>query len=158
MRHGGVEVRNIRLIVAFPADSSAQWIWSANADGDDVVYVRKVFYLTDPLNPDSDDDGLLDGVDAAPLDPSLSESLDTDGDGIADAYDTFPEDASEATDNDSDGIGDNTDNCFRVANAAQADADQNGIGDLCELNTVVNALTDEALKLCVNDLSSSSCG
>ena len=40
---------------------------------------------TDPLNPDTDGDGTLDGEDDAPLNPN--EEVDTDGDGIADPYD-----------------------------------------------------------------------
>ena len=62
---------------------------------------------TDPLDPDSDDDGLSDGEEnTLGTDPN---NPDTDGDGIPDNEDDFPLDASETTDTDGDGIGDNTD-------------------------------------------------
>jgi hypothetical protein len=50
---------------------------------------------TDPLNPDSDGDGVSDGSDAFPLD--ATETLDTDGDGIGNNTDT---------DDDNDGVPD----------------------------------------------------
>ncbi|MDD3814727.1 MAG: thrombospondin type 3 repeat-containing protein [Desulfocapsaceae bacterium] len=37
-------------------------------------------------------------------------------------------------DSDNDGISDDTDNCPDVANPDQADADGDGIGDVCDLN------------------------
>ena len=43
------------------------------------VYVDPTDTGTDPLNPDTDADGAIDGSDAFPLDPT--ETLDTDGDG-----------------------------------------------------------------------------
>ena len=43
--------------------------------------------------PDSDLDGVVDSVDAFPLD--ANEQYDTDGDGVGDNADAFPEDASE---------------------------------------------------------------
>lgn len=73
--------------------------------------------MTDPVI-DTDGDGVADGADAFPNDPS--ESVDTDGDGtgdnadpdddndgVADLRDAFPLDPSESADSDGDGIGDN---------------------------------------------------
>ncbi len=74
---------------------------------------------------DSDNDGVKDYYDAAPLDPRISfvsSARDQDGDGVPDANDpdkdndgfdndddAFPLDASEWLDTDGDGIGNNTD-------------------------------------------------
>jgi subtilisin family serine protease len=63
---------------------------------------------------DDDNDGVLDGDDAFPLDPT--ESADTDGDGIGDNADLFPNDPLETVDTDGDGIGDNGD-AFPLAHA-----------------------------------------
>ncbi len=74
----------------------------------------------DCMDPDDDNDGMLDNQDAFPLDPS--ESIDTDrdrignnadtdddNDGVLDNQDTFPLDPSESIDTDRDGIGNNAD-------------------------------------------------
>ncbi|MDH5389217.1 MAG: FG-GAP-like repeat-containing protein [Gammaproteobacteria bacterium] len=74
----------------------------------------------DACDSDDDNDGVIDGNDAFPLD--AAESVDTDGDlignnadtdddgdGVADGSDAFPLDATETVDTDKDGIGDNTD-------------------------------------------------
>ena len=74
---------------------------------------------------DSDNDGLEDYYDAAPLDPRISfvsAARDLDGDGVPDSNDpdkdndgfdndddAFPRDSSEWLDNDGDNVGNNTD-------------------------------------------------
>jgi hypothetical protein len=81
-------------------------------------------------DPDDDDDGVLDGADAFPLD--AGESVDTDGDGtgnnadpdddndgVLDGADAFPLDAGESADTDGDGTGNNAD----------ADDDNDGVLD-----------------------------
>ena len=45
---------------------------------------------TSVTDPDSDDDGFMDGIDAFPLDPS--EWIDSDMDGVGDNGDAFPND------------------------------------------------------------------
>jgi len=65
---------------------------------------------------------------AGPSDP------DVDGDGLADACDTDPLDGPLA-DADGDGIPNGSDNCPLIVNPDQADADQNGVGDVCEVGT-----------------------
>ncbi|MDA9570094.1 leucine-rich repeat domain-containing protein [Porticoccaceae bacterium] len=107
---------------------------------------------TNPLNPDSDFDGTLDGLDAFPLDNT--ESLDTDTDGIGnnadtdddndghfDLLDAFPLDANEWMDSDSDGIGNNADtdddndsvldeeDAFPYTALESVDTDGDGVGD-----------------------------
>lgn len=64
----------------------------------------------DACDPDDDNDTVLDGDDAFPLDPT--EWADTDGDGV----------------------GDNADNCVSMANGGQADLDGDGEGNRCDLD------------------------
>ncbi|NDG64828.1 MAG: cartilage oligomeric matrix protein, partial [Planctomycetes bacterium] len=95
------------------------------------------------IDDDDDGDGVVDSVDAFPLD--ASESVDTDGDGIGnnadqdddgdgadDATDGCSLDANKSapgqcgcgiadTDSDSDGVANCVDNCVAVANPTQAD-------------------------------------
>ena len=60
---------------------------------------------------------------------------DDDNDGVGDSVDAFPFDQSESSDSDSDGFGDNAaDNCPFVWNADQADFDGDGMGDACDLD------------------------
>lgn len=76
---------------------------------------------TDPSNPDSDGDGVKDGLDAFPLDPT--ESADFDKDGIGDNADL---------DDDNDNVPDLIDNCPFVVNPHQADTDDDGVGNACQ--------------------------
>jgi len=71
---------------------------------------------TDPDDPDSDDDGLLDGEE------------DLDADGALDADETDPAD----DDSDDDGSDDGTDNCPLEYNPDQDDLDGDGFGDDCD--------------------------
>ena len=79
----------------FPVDSSAQWIWSAGLKSDSAIYTRKEFYFTEPLESDTDGDGVSDRDDDFPLD--VTETIDTDSDGIGN---------NEDTDDDNDGFPD----------------------------------------------------
>ncbi|HUU94596.1 MAG TPA: carboxypeptidase regulatory-like domain-containing protein [Phycisphaerae bacterium] len=80
------------------------------------------------LQPDADNDGIIDDVDNCPT-TANADQADTDGDGIGDACD----------------------NCPAVANPDQADADGDGIGDVCEptdgtlAGTVTNSLSGSAI-------------
>ena len=56
---------------------------------------------------DTDGDGVPDGADAFPDDPT--EWADTDGDNIGDNSDVFPDDPTEWQDTDGDSVGDNAD-------------------------------------------------
>lgn len=59
-------------------------------------------------------------------------AVDTDGDGVVDSLDAFPLNALETTDTDGDGVGDNADNAPLIANPDQADLDQDGIADVLD--------------------------
>jgi len=70
----------------------------------------------DPGGVDSDNDGISDALEVAfGSDPQVSTST-----------------PSEPNDADFDGIADSNDNCPAVANADQADADNDGAGDVCD--------------------------
>ena len=75
---------------------------------------------------DTDGDGVNDGDDAFPSDPS--ESADADSDGVGDNADAFPSDPNESADADSDGVGDNAD-AFDDDPNESADTDSDGVGD-----------------------------
>ena len=121
-------------------------------DDDGLLDTYEPFFGTNPLIPDSDFDGTLDGLDAFPLDNT--ESLDTDTDGIGnnadtdddgdghfDLLDAFPLDANEWMDSDLDGVGNNADtdddndgvlddeDAFPYTASESVDTDGDGVGD-----------------------------
>jgi len=113
--------------------------------------------LDDDSDPDVDNDGVENSVDAFPYDPA--ESLDIDGDGLGDRADiatmgagvdtqnATPDDDGDGffnfedvcatvadpaqTDSDGDGAGNACDNCPAIPNADQADSVGNGVGNAC---------------------------
>ena len=78
------------------------------------------------LDADGDEDGVVDGLDVFPEDPT--EWVDSDGDGVGDNADEFPQDASEISDSDGDSVGDNQD-AFPDNPSQQTDSDGDGYGD-----------------------------
>ena len=93
--------------------------------------------------PDTDNDGVVDPVDAFPDDPEEhadfdgdgigdKSDMDDDGDGVADADDLFPLDSLDWADTDSDGVGDNAD-AFPNDPAETFDTDGDGVGDNSDL-------------------------
>jgi hypothetical protein len=125
------------------ADKSVVLRLTGDADGDG---------LNDMIDPDDDNDGYPDNVDAFPNDPN--EWRDTDGDGIGDnadpdddndgyldTVDAFPRNPNEWSDTDNDGIGDNSDpdidgdgylnsnDAFPYDATEWRDTDHDGIGD-----------------------------
>ncbi|MCP4248577.1 MAG: hypothetical protein GY778_16125, partial [bacterium] len=78
--------------------------------------------IPDVCEDDTDGDGFIDGCDECPGEDDL---LDTDGDDVADCLDNCPDDA----------------------NADQLDSDNNGLGDACEEEEIVdcnsNGVADE---------------
>ncbi|MCP4472524.1 MAG: hypothetical protein GY815_17910, partial [Gammaproteobacteria bacterium] len=108
--------------------------------------------IPDSVDPDDDNDGVLDVDDAFPLDSTESVDTDSDGignnadtdddnDGVLDADDAFPLDSTESVDTDSDGIGNNADpdddndgvldaaDAFPLDSTESADTDGDGIGN-----------------------------
>jgi hypothetical protein len=125
------------------ADQSVVLRLAGDADGDG---------LNDMIDPDDDNDGYPDTIDAFPNDPN--EWRDTDGDGIGDnadpdddndgyldTVDKFPYNPNEWNDTDNDGIGDNSDpdidgdgylngnDAFPYDPTEWRDTDHDGIGD-----------------------------
>jgi len=92
--------------------------------------------------PDRDRDGIPDDSDNCPDVPNVRQ-FDRDDDLVGDACDACPDDPDKIKlgacgcgtpddDTDGDGVPDCADNCPANANADQADADDDGIGDVCD--------------------------
>ena len=91
---------------------------------------------TDALN-DSDGDGVCTADDNCPLIQNADQS-DIDADGLGDLCDACPDDADN--DVDLDGVCGDVDNCKNHPNSDQADVDTDEDGDLCDnCPTIANA-------------------
>ncbi|WP_404362435.1 Ig-like domain-containing protein [Corallococcus coralloides] len=93
-----------------------------DADGDGVDNATELELGLDPFNPDSDGDGLMDGIDGL---------VDTDGDGLIDALDT---------DSDNDGLSDGEEDANHdgitqptETDRRKADTDGDGLSDGIEV-------------------------
>jgi uncharacterized protein (TIGR03382 family) len=131
---------------------------NGDEDDDGLLDTDEDLIGTDWENPDTDEDGEVDGADLCPLIADAGPE-DTDSDGIGDAcdedldgddvpntIDLCPVDFDPAqSDLDSDGIGDVcdedldgdgisdvVDNCHLVPNPEQTDSDNDGLGDACD--------------------------
>ena len=95
---------------------------NGDTDDDGLLDDEEVLLGTDPEHPDTDGDGVSDGIDLCPLlaDP---DQLDLDGDGIGDLCDA---------DRDGDGVDNDVDSCPDVPNPVQLDFDGDGFGDACQ--------------------------
>lgn len=118
-----------------------------NSDAADAVSALRatryqVARISEP-KPDTDNDGIVDPVDAFPNDPNEhfdfdedgigdKSDEDDDGDGVADIDDLFPFDSSDWADADSDGVGDNSD-AFPNDPDEAYDRDGDGVGDNADL-------------------------
>lgn len=97
-----------------------------------------------PVADDLDGDAVLDAEDNCPnvfnppllIEPGVQPNADGDANG--DACDPCPLDNTDtctfidADDMDDDGVSNGADNCIRLANGDQADADSDGKGDACD--------------------------
>jgi cysteine-rich repeat protein len=123
-------------------------------DNDGVSDEDEIDRGTNPLDPDTDADGALDGRDNCP-DAENRDQADFDGDGTGDACDDDDDndgltDETEwerqtdpyNPDTDGDGIDDGRDNCPLVANQSQRDFDRDGDGNACDDNDDNDGLPD----------------
>lgn len=100
-----------------------------DSDGDGLNNDDEVTYGTDPANPDSDGDGLLDGDEVYLYGTNPAEQ-DTDSDGLSDAeeinvYGSNP----NATDTDGDALEDNVEVSVHGTDPARPDTDFDGYDD-----------------------------
>ncbi|HET6278315.1 MAG TPA: thrombospondin type 3 repeat-containing protein, partial [Candidatus Polarisedimenticolia bacterium] len=93
-------------------------------DADGLNNTDELALGTDPLNPDTDHDTVLDGSDNCPLTPNTDQSDEVHPSGMGDACD----------DPDGDGVFDDADNCPDTSNADQLDEDNDGSGDVCDFD------------------------
>lgn len=134
--------------------SNLEWDESGyDNDLDGLTNMAELGSGTDPLNEDTDGDGVPDGIDAFPV--NASESYDFDGDGFGDQQDadidndglSNLEEAETGTDpiqpdTDFDLVLDGEDNCPLDTNPDQTDLDSDGIGDECDSDRDGDGLSD----------------
>ena len=97
-------------------------------------------YFTNPANPDTDGDSMPDGweIDVG-LDPNFANAEDdTDEDGLTNAQEYELDLDPLDPDMDDDEWLDGADNCPRVVNVVQRDADADAQGDACDAYSVVD--------------------
>lgn len=140
------------LVDSTDTSSSAQSLLVDNltlivADNADGIYLFNIIETTD-----RDGDGIQDGYDVFPDEPSEWADADGDGtgdnadlnddnDGYLDENDAFPTDPSEWIDTDGDGVGDNTD-VFINDPLEWSDSDNDGIGNNADLDDDNDGLLD----------------
>lgn len=129
-----------------------------DSDADGVCTSEDTCFFSGHLG-DADVDGVCDDADACPLDylddsdgdgscdsddvcPGSDDTLDGDADTSPDCLDRCPFDPEN--DADGDGLCESDDNCEGVANPDQADADQDGVGNACELDSDGDGHIDDA--------------
>ncbi|MGI9205182.1 MAG: M64 family metallopeptidase, partial [Woeseiaceae bacterium] len=72
----------------------------------------------------------------------VTTAEDSDGDGLSDDYENANGLDPNNTDSDGDSFHDGLDNCPAISNADQADADNDGVGDVCEPLRRVRTVSD----------------
>jgi hypothetical protein len=96
-----------------------------DSDMDNISDINETIFGTDPNNPDTDNDGIYDGIEI--IDYSSSE--DSDGDGLIDALDS---DNIISNDTDNDGVSDSRELALGL-NPNNSDSDGDGINDSLEI-------------------------
>jgi hypothetical protein len=84
----------------------------ADFDNDGLGNLAEVTGGTSPMNPDSDFDGVKDGIDPLPLsstDGDILNAADDDGDGLNNAQEKIAGTSPTLWDSDGDGVGDSAD-------------------------------------------------
>jgi hypothetical protein len=108
---------------------------NSDPDGDGLTNADEATAGTDPMNPDTDGDGLKDGaeVHTYKTDPTKP---DTDGDGLGDGTEvgTTHTDPTKA-DTDNDGLSDGAEVNTHMTDPLVADTDGDGLGDGAEVTT-----------------------
>ena len=117
-------------------------------------------------NSDTDGDGVLDSLDAFPMDANETSDYDGDGvgdnedtdddnDGVSDSADAFPTDSSETEDIDGDGVGNNADTDddndgvddnldeFPLDSSEAFDNDGDGVGDNADMDDDNDGVSDQ---------------
>ena len=106
--------------------------------GADTVVHISVVESTDPVCPDTNNNGICDDDEPCPLGSSgcpPAPCPDADNDGICDTDDVCPH-GNDTADADGDGIPDACDNCPVHGNTTQTDTDGDGLGDVCDIPPV----------------------
>ncbi|MBI2974623.1 MAG: thrombospondin type 3 repeat-containing protein, partial [Deltaproteobacteria bacterium] len=130
----------------YPDCESAAWLfdgtgnWYGDADGDLLLNIQEdvdqdcagSLNETNPVDSDSDDDGLSDSEDNCPLIANGNQA-DTDGDGVGDVC---------GADADADGLYNVNDNCPLISNSSQSDIDADGLGDACDIDKDGDGIAD----------------
>ena len=128
-------------IQAIVTDSSGQTrqdaigvIRATDSDGDGLRDNDEAVHNTDPANPDSDADGLLDGAEVNTL-GTEPDNPDTDGDGLNDGDEVNTQNTDPINpDTDSDGLSDGAE-IAAGADPLNPDTDGDGLSDGDEVNT-----------------------
>lgn len=102
--------------------------------------------LATPTNTDVDGDGIGDGCDRCPTDPtSVAGNVNGDGDAWCNATDRCPSKASSTnSDTDGDGVGNACDTCPNNPDPTNLDTDGDGKGDVCDLDDDGDGCLDTA--------------